>query len=151
MSHCCLGYNRNTVVIDSPWIYYSPLVFIYFCHFCWLPWLTRQFEDVWLFIISQVVSGLELKSFILDWFFSKFVFYHMTFYTQPVCQNCESESWSLSLSTPSELLGSGTDNLLWLYQKCSRFTKVQIHCQASIIDTIPVTTTFSFTQPSSSS
>lgn len=51
-----------------------------FSSFGWLLWLTRQFGDVWLFIISEGVSDLELKSFILDWFSRSFFFlYHMTF------------------------------------------------------------------------
>lgn len=52
-----------------------PLTLIYVFSFRCLLWLTRQFGDVWLFIISEGVSNLELKSFILDWFFPKFVFF----------------------------------------------------------------------------
>lgn len=55
-------------------------------NFCWSQWLTEQFGDVWLFIISGGVSGLELKSFILDWFSRSlfFFFYHLTF---TLCQS----------------------------------------------------------------
>lgn len=41
--------------------------------FFWLLWLTRQFGHVWLFIIFQGVSDLELKSLIVDWFFYNFL------------------------------------------------------------------------------
>lgn len=47
----------------------SVQVFPVFQYFSWLLWLTRQFGHVWLFIIFQGVSDLELKSFIVDRFF----------------------------------------------------------------------------------
>lgn len=73
MSHCCWGGSYSVNIRHGSIQFLLGLLFpllpvFIFCHFCWLQWLTRQFGDVWLFIISEGVSGLELKSFILDWF-----------------------------------------------------------------------------------
>lgn len=141
------GYSMNT---RHGWVRFLldllfPLLFI-FCHFCWLQWLTGQFGDVWLFIISEGVSGLELKSFILDWFSRSLFFLSLDLYTLPVCQHSYSESWSirLSMSTPSELL-----YVRWLQTTYIFFTfllgvtDIQTHHQAFSIITILVTITFS--------
>lgn len=85
-----------------------PCIFFFFfpCHFCWLWWLTGQFEDVRLFIISEGVSGLELKSFIVDWF-SRSLF----FITWPLHSTSLSTLlvWVLNcslMSTPWELFSA---------------------------------------------
>lgn len=105
------------------------------CHFCWLQWLTGQFGDVWFFIISEDVSGLELKSFILDWFsrsFVFFIFYHMTF---TLCQ---------PVNTPN--LSHGGYAYLYLHTFFSYFSQGHINSkytsQVSSLITIPITNAF---------
>lgn len=115
------GYGMNT---RHGWVRFLldllfPFLFIFCLFFFWWQWLTGQFGDVWLFIISEGVSGLELKSFILDWFsrFFFFFFYHMTF---TLCQSVNTPSlshgvfihiYTLRVALCERLHVAGKDNL----------------------------------------
>lgn len=86
-SHRCWGRLRSDVVntrhgrVQFPLDLLFPLLPVFmFCHFCWLLWLTRQFGDVWLFIISEGVTGTGIKILYIGLIFLEGVFIYLFIY-----------------------------------------------------------------------